>query len=311
MAEKFGIGIVGLGMAIRPHMLSLQDMADRIDVRGVYARTKDSRQAFANESGFPVAASLEAMLADPKLDAILLLRPANARVEIARKVAAAGKHIFMEKPAGRTTADAEEILAICDAAGVKLGVVFQHRFRAASLAMKELLDGGTLGKMASAFIVVPWWRSQEYYSEPGRGTMERDGGGVLITQAVHSLDLMLSLTGPVANVAAISGTTSMHEMETEDFVGAGLEFANGALGALTATVNCFPGDQEYMVFNCVNGSARLAGGILDVHWLDGRHDQVGEVVNTGGCTDPMDFPHDWHMAQIEEFVDAVQSDRQP
>lgn len=310
MARKFGIGIVGVGMAIRPHMLSLQDMADRVEVRGVYTRTKVSRETFAAEAGFPVADSFDSMLEDPALDAILLLTPANARVEIVRKAAAAGKHVLMEKPAGRTTADAEEIVAICDCAGVKLGVIFQHRFRAASLAMKDLLDGGTLGKMASAFLMVPWWRGQDYYNEPGRGTMERDGGGVMLTQGVHSMDLMLSLTGPVAEVAAVAGT-SMHQMETEDFVGAGLIFANGALGSLMATVTCFPGEQEYMVFNCANATAKLAGGELDVHWHDGRHEKSGEAASTGGGSDPMDFPYDWHMAQIEDFVEAVQTDRQP
>ena len=96
-------------------------------------------------------------------------------VEIVRSVAAAGKHILMEKPAGRTTQDAEEIVAICDDAGVKLGVVFQNRFRAASLTMKDLLDSGKLGELALAFLVVPWWRGQGYYDERGRGTLERDG----------------------------------------------------------------------------------------------------------------------------------------
>jgi len=311
MSRKFGIGIVGVGMAVRPHMLSLQDLAGDVEVCGVYARTRAAREAFALESGFPVADSIDALLSKPNLDAVLLLTPANARVEIVRKVAAAGKHILMEKPAGRTTEDAEEIVAICDDAGVKLGVIFQYRFSAAYLSMKDLLDSGKLGELASAFLVVPWWRGQEYYDDPGRGTMERDGGGVLITQAVHSMDLMLSLTGPVAEVAAIAGTTSLHNMETEDFVGAGLKFECGAFGSLMATVNCFPGEQEYMVFNCKKGSAKLAGGVLDVHWLDGRHEEFGEPVSTGGGADPMDFPYDWHQAQIADFGDAVNNDRQP
>lgn len=311
MSRKFGIGIIGVGMAVRPHMLSLQDLAGEIEVCGVYARTRAAREAFALESGFPAADSIDALLSKPNLDTILLLTPANARVEIVRSVAAAGKHILMEKPAGRTTQDAEEIVAICDDAGVKLGVIFQNRFRAASLTMKDLLDSGKLGQLASAFLVVPWWRGQGYYDEPGRGTLERDGGGVMITQAVHSMDLMLSLTGPVAEVAAIAGTTCLHNMETEDFVGAGLKFANGALGSLMATVNCFPGEQEFMVLNCTKGSAKLAGGVLDVHWVDGRREEFGEPVSTGGGADPMDFPHDWHRAQISDFVEAVNNDRQP
>lgn len=311
MGRKFGIGIVGAGMAMRPHMKSLQDLADRVEVRGVYTRTKSSRDAFAAVSGFPAVESYEAMLADPNVDAILMMTPANARVELTKQAAAAGKHILMEKPLERTTAAALEIVETCEQAGVTLGVVFQHRYREASLAIRDLLAGGTMGDMASAFLVVPWWRGADYYAEPGRGTIERDGGGVLITQAVHSMDLMLSLTGPVSDVQAIAGTTAMHDIEGEDFVGAGLRFASGALGSLMATVNCFPGDQEYMVFNCTNATAKLSGGTLDVRWLDGRVEQFGEVAKTGGGVDPMDFPYDWHMANIVDFVDAVQNGTQP
>lgn len=311
MADKFGIGIVGAGMAVKPHMKSLQDLADTVDMRGVYTRNKERRDAFCAEAGFPSIDSFEDLINDPKLDAIILMTPANARVEMVEAAAKAGKHILMEKPVERTTEAASRIVTACDTANVKLGIVFQHRFRAGSLAMKKLLEDGTLGKMASAYLVVPWWRPQSYYDEPGRGTLERDGGGVLISQAIHSMDLMLSLTGPVAEVQAIAGQTALHDMETESFVGAGLRFANGALGSLMATVTCFPGEEEYMVFNCENGSAKLAGGTLQVSWQDGRVEHFGEDVNTGGGADPMDFPHDWHKAQIVEFIDAVQNDRQP
>lgn len=311
MTRKFGIGIVGAGMAVRPHMKSLQDLADTVNVRGIFTRSQESREAFAKLSGFPASESYEAMLADPELDAVLILTPPNARLDLVRAAADAGKHILLEKPVERSTKVAQEIVAICDAAKVKLGVVFQHRFRESSLAIRALLEGGTLGDMASAYLVVPWWRSADYYKDPGRGTYERDGGGVLITQAVHSMDLMLSLTGPVAEVAAIGGTTAMHDIEVEDFVGAGLRFANGALGSLVATVNSFPGNEEYMVFNCANATAKLAGGTLDIHWLDGRVDHIGETVKTGGGTDPMDFPHDWHKANIIDFIEAVHEDREP
>ena len=301
MSRKFGIGIIGVGMAVRPHMLSLQDLAGEIEVCGVYARTRATREAFALETGFPAADSIDALLSNPNLDAILLLTPANARVEIVRSVAAAGKHILMEKPAGRTTQDAEEIVAICDDAGVKLGVVFQNRFRAASLTMKDLLDSGKLGELALAFLVVPWWRGQGYYDERGRGTLERDGGGVMITQAVHSMDLMLSLTGPVAEVAAIVGTTCLHNMETEDFVGAGLKFASGALGSLMATVNCFPGEQEFMVFNCTKGSAKLAGGVLEADYNDTSE---SEIKSTGYVVDTLQASI-WAVENSKSFEGAV------
>lgn len=309
--RKFGIGIVGAGMAVSPHVKSFKDLSDKIDVRGVFTRNKTRREAFANEHGYVAAESYEALLADDKLDAILLLTPPNARMELVKAAANAGKHILMEKPVERTTAAATQIVEICEKAGVKLGIIFQHRFRKGSLVAKELLSGGKLGAMTTAFLVVPWWRSSEYYAEPGRGTFEQDGGGVLITQAVHSLDLMLSLTGPVAEVQAMAGTSSLHDIEVEDFVGGGVKFNNGALGSIMATTSAFPGGQEYMVFNCANASATLSGSVLTVNWQDGRTESFGAETSTGGGDNRMAFPHEWHRAQISEFVEAVQAGRDP
>jgi predicted dehydrogenase len=298
-------------MAARPHVAALRDLADRIDVRGVLTRDRERREAFCAEHGLPPAESLEALLADPELDAVVLLTPPNARAEIVEAAAAAGKHVFMEKPVERTTAAALRIVETCEAAGIKLGIVFQHRFREASLALRELLATGELGRIAAVHLTVPWWRPQSYYDEPGRGTFARDGGGVLISQAIHPLDLMLSFAGPVEEVQAVAGTSRLHRMETEDFVGAGLRFADGALGALMATTASFPGDAEQMVLACENGSARLSGNTLTVRWLDGRTETRGAEASTGGGADPMAFPHGWHAAQLADFAAAVREGREP
>lgn len=311
MTRKFGIGIVGIGMAATPHIRSLKDLSDIIEVRSVYSRNAERRQAFASEHGFRAAESYEAMLADDALDAIILLTPPNARLELVEQAANAGKHIFMEKPVERTTKTATRIVEICEAANVRLGVTFQHRFREGSLKAKELLDSGELGPLATAILMVPWWRSSDYYLEPGRGTFEQDGGGVLITQAVHSLDLLISLIGQAKEVQAISGTSTLHDIEVEDFVSAGVKFRNGALGSIVATTTAYPGGQEYMVFNCANATAILKGSVLTVDWHDGRTESFGEEASTGGGDDRMAFPHDWHRSQIAEFVDAVQAGRDP
>ncbi len=309
--RKFGVGIVGLGAAVTPHAKSLNDLSDIIDVRGVYARNKTNRNAFANKYGFPAVDTYQALLNDDNLDAIILLTPPNARKELVGKAAEAGKHIFMEKPVERTSQAARELVEICENAGVKLGITFQFRFREASLAAKNLLSGGTLGSLASVILNVPWWRSREYYDEPGRGTFEQDGGGVLITQAIHSLDLMLSLTGPVREVQAMSGTSSLHNIEVEDFVGAGIRFENGAFGSIMATTTAYPGGQEYIIFNCANATMTLKGSVLTIDWHDGRHETIGTEAATGGGDNRMAFPHEWHRAQITEFVEAVAANRDP
>lgn len=309
---KLRLGVVGAGMAAKPHALALNALKDRIEVRGVWRRDPAALAEFCTTYGFPAALSLEAMLADPELDAVLILTPPNARQAIVEATAKAGKHILMEKPVERTTAGAEAIVATCDAAGVTLGIIFQHRFRAASKALAEKVTSGDLGALHAAHLVVPWWRPQQgYYDKPGRGTFAQDGGGVLITQAIHSLDLMLSLTGPVRAVTALAATTGLHQMETEDFVAGGLEFASGAVGALMATTANFPGSAESLTLNFDRASATLTGGNLTLSWFDGRIETTGEASNSGGGADPMAFPFDWHMAQIADFADAVQEGRQP
>ena len=308
----FGLGVVGAGMAAKPHALALNALRDRIAVRGVWRRNRAELDQFCATYDFPAAESYEALLADPEVDAILVLTPPNAREEIVSAAAKAGKHVLMEKPVERTTAAAERIVASCDAAGVTLGIIFQHRFRAASMALAEKVRSGELGALYAVHLVVPWWRPQQgYYDKPGRGTFAQDGGGVLITQAIHSLDLMLSLTGPVKAVAALAATTGLHQMETEDFVAGGLEFANGAVGGLMATTANFPGSAESLTLNFDKASATLTGGNLTLNWHEGRTETVGEASSSGGGADPMAFPFDWHMAQIAEFADAVEAGRQP
>lgn len=311
-AHRFGIGLVGAGMASKPHALALQALASTVSVRGVFRRNAGERRAFCAAYGFPEATSLDALLQDPAVDALLVLTPPNARAEIVAAAAAAGKHLLMEKPVERTTAAAVRIVETCEAAGVRLGVIFQHRFRAGSRQLAALLQDGKLGRLQAVHLTVPWWRPQSYYDQPGRGSLAQDGGGVLLTQAIHSLDLMLSLCGPVASVAAIAATTGLHRMETEDFVGAGLRFANGAAGALMATTACYPGGAETLVLVCDRASATLAAGTLTLDWLDGRREVHGEPAGaSGGGADPMAFPFDWHQAQIAEFVEAVQAGREP
>jgi predicted dehydrogenase len=308
----FGIGMVGAGMASKPHALALKALAGVVEVRGVFRRDAAKRVAFAAEYGFPAAESYEALLDDSKVDAILILTPPNAREELVAKAAKAGKHVLMEKPVERTTEAAERIVRLADEARIRLGIMFQHRFRAASQKFASLVAEGALGRLQAAQLTVPWWRPQSYYDQPGRGTLAQDGGGVLITQAIHSLDLLLSLAGPVAEVAALAATTGLHRMETEDFVGAGLRFANGASGALMATTAFYPGGAEAIVLACDRAVATLSGGVLKLDWLDGRSESFGEEKSaSGGGADPMAFPFDWHKAQIIEFVDAVRAGRDP
>ncbi|MFO1070610.1 MAG: Gfo/Idh/MocA family oxidoreductase [Geminicoccaceae bacterium] len=311
MARKRQIAVIGLGLAVEPHARSLVDLAGRVEVRAAFSRSAERRAQFAARHPFPVTGDLDAVLGDPAVEAVLLLTPPDARCELVERLAAAGKAILMEKPVERTTAAAERIVATCERAGVPLGIVLQQRFRPAAERLAAVLAEGGLGRVAAVQLVVPWWRAQAYYDTPGRGTRARDGGGVLITQAIHPLDLMLSLVGPVASVAAVLGTTVMHRMEAEDFAAAGLRFRNGAVGGLIATTAAFPGGAERLTVTGTLGSAVLESSRLTLRWLDGAEATFGEAVPAGAGAAPMAFPHDWHRGVIADFLDALDAGRPP
>jgi predicted dehydrogenase len=247
-------------MAVTPHARSLADLADRVEVAAAYSPSEARRQAFAARFPFPVSADLAAIAADRSIAAVLLLTPPNTHLSLVRDLAAAGKHILLEKPLAGSLADAKAVVQACATAGVALGVVFQHRFRPGARLLAERIRAGALGTLANAAVGIRWWRPQSYYDEPGRGTLARDGGGVLITQAIHTLDLFLTLTPPVSEVIAFAGTSALHRMETEDSVAAALAFEGGALGALDATTAAFPGFPETisLVRNACRGPSRTA-----------------------------------------------------
>lgn len=312
MTRKLGVAVVGLGMAAKPHALALKALSDDIEVIGTFARSAETRQSFFDTHGFAPAKSLKLLAENPRVDALLLITPPNARMDIVSMFANRGKHVLCEKPLERNFASAQRIVQICETAGVKLGVVFQHRFRAASQKLAEMIISGELGSVRLVRANVPWWREQAYYDEPGRGTYARDGGGVLISQAIHTLDLMLSLVGPVAAVQCICATTPFHNMESEDVCAGAIQFVNGAFGMLYASTANFPGEAESLLFDFDNAAAALKAGVLTIQWRNGQVETFGgEAAGTGGGADPMAFPFDWHMSLLSDFASAVVEDRQP
>jgi UDP-N-acetyl-2-amino-2-deoxyglucuronate dehydrogenase len=310
-APRHRIAIVGLGMAVAPHAQSLRDLAARVEVAAAFSPTRARRDAFAARFDFPLVGDLDAIANDRSIGAVLLLTPPRTHLPLVERFAGAGKHILLEKPLETDTPRAEAVVAACERAGVLLGVVLQHRFRPGARALATALAQDRLGRIVAASVAVPWWRPQSYYDEPGRGTLARDGGGVLLTQAIHTLDLFVSIAPPLSEVAAYAATTAVHRMETEDIACAALRFANGALGTLDATTARYPGFPERIDVIGTHGTAALCGGKLDLYFHDGRHEAAGEDGTLGGGADPMAFAHDAHRALITEFLDALDAGRAP
>jgi UDP-N-acetyl-2-amino-2-deoxyglucuronate dehydrogenase len=297
-------------MAVAPHAKSLLDLKDRAQVSYAYSPSLERRGRFAERFPFPQCDRLETILEDRSVDAVLVLTPPNTHLEIVERCAAAGKHVLLEKPLEISTEKAARLVEACKKKNVKLGVVLQHRFRPAAEKLRESLK--SLGQIVSASAAIPNWRPQSYYDQPGRGTRARDGGGVLLTQAIHTLDLFLSFTGEVAEVKSFVATTPVHRMETEDLAAAAVRFKSGALGVVHATTTAYPGFPERIELIGTRGTALLEGTSLKLQLHDGPAMHFSTDAGGGGTgADPMAFPHDWHRSLLADFLDSIEKNRQP
>jgi UDP-N-acetyl-2-amino-2-deoxyglucuronate dehydrogenase len=302
------VGIVGLGMAVTPHAKSLLDLKDRVQVAYAFSPSAERRRKFAERFAFPQCDRLEAILEDRSVGAVLILTPPNTHLEIVGRCAAAGKHVLVEKPLEISTTKAEQLVK--NTSHVKLGVVLQHRFLPAAEKLRERLND--LGKLVSASSAIPNWRPQSYYDQPGRGTRWRDGGGVLLTQAIHTLDLFLSFAGEPLEVKSLVTTTSIHRMETEDLAVAAVRFKSGAIGTVHATTTAYPGFPERIELIGTRGTALLEGTSLKVQIQDQPAFSFSSESGAGGTgADPMAFPHDWHRGVLADFLDAIDKNRNP
>ena len=309
---KTRIGIIGLGMASTPHAKSLAELEDRVEVAAAYSPTETRRREFAGRWSLPIVDSAEAIFADPLIDAVLVLTPPSTHLELAQRAAEAGKHVLLEKPLEITTERAARLVESAENAGVRLGVVLQHRFRPVSVALARIVAEGRLGEIVGASARLANWRPQSYYDQPGRGTRARDGGGVLLTQGIHTLDLLISLAGLPVEAIAYAATTPVHRMETEDMAAGAIRFANGALGTVSATTSAYPGYPDAIELIGTKGSARIENVTLTAQFHDGGEVRLDDEGPGGGAgADPMAFPHHHHRAVIADFLDAIEQGREP
>ena len=310
--------LIGMGMVAQTHVMALRDNAADARLSSVLGRDTARAQAFCAEASAtighrvtPFCDLAQAIASAP--DIAILITPPNARILYAEALAHAGIPTLMEKPVERSYAAAKSVVDTYARANVPLGLCFQHRTRAAAQALKARIAQGDLGEVVHAEIRVPWWRDQAYYDAPGRGTYDRDGGGVMINQAIHTLDLATWLISPVARVQAQMQTSPIHRMEAEDIASALLTFHSGASGVLSASTTAYPGHAESITLTTTRAEAHLAGDTLRLDWHDGRNEVIAPATHssTGGGADPMAFTHAWHQAIIEDFVGAVKTGTAP
>jgi predicted dehydrogenase len=306
------LGLIGLGMAAAPHVEALKALSDRVEVGGVFSPSVERRAAFAAAHGFAAAPSLDAILDDPSIDAVLILTPPSTHLDLVRRAAAAGKSVLLEKPLEVDGRRARALVEACEAAGVALAIVLQNRFRPSIEAAGRLIADGALGEIVSVGARLSNFRPQSYYDEAGRGTRARDGGGVLLTQGIHTLDAMIALVGLPLEVAGLARTSLAHRMETEDVAHAVLRFAGGALGAISATTAAFPGFPDAIDVFGTKGSLRFDANGADLWLVDGPRRRIDDGASSNGAgADPMAFSSLNHQRVLADFLEAVAHRRVP
>ncbi|MBC8009031.1 MAG: Gfo/Idh/MocA family oxidoreductase, partial [Burkholderiales bacterium] len=234
---------------------------------------------FANKHGLTVATWAE-ILQSPDIDVVTLCTPSGHHGNLAAEALHAGKHVVIEKPMEVSVAACDALLAAQRASGRKLAVISQHRFDPASKLVRGLVEENALGRLIAADVRIPWYRTQEYYdSGDWRGTWALDGGGCLMNQGVHTVDLMLWLCGPVREVYARTATAAHERIEVEDLVCATLTFANGTLGTLFASTAAYPGFPVRLALHGTEGTAVLEGDELHTVAIRGRETITGPTAS--------------------------------
>lgn len=307
-----GWGIVGCGMIANFHAKAIAAMRGSKLV-GCFSRSEEKGEEFAKQYGCQPYSDLAQMLANPEIDIVTICTPSGAHLEPGVQAARAGKHVLVEKPLEVTTARCDKLIAECEKAGVRLGTIFPSRFHRSSQLLKAAVDAGRFSEISLAAAYVKWFRTQQYYdSGAWRGTWKLDGGGALMNQAIHSVDLLLWLMGPVKSLSAMTALRAHERIEVEDTAVATLEFASGALGSIEASTASFPGSLKRIEISGSTGYATLEEEAL-IKWDFAKKlkadqkifDEMNSNTTGGGAADPAAIGFKAHQALFEDFVKAL------
>lgn len=314
-SRPFGFGIVGVGMIADFHAQAIAHTQGGRLV-GVATRNPDNARAFAQQHGAAFATTdVAALVARPDVDVICVTTPSGAHLEPALAAVRAGKHVVVEKPIEITTERADELLRAADAANVKVTPIFQARFGEGARTIKAALDAGRFGRLVLASAYVKWHRSREYYTG-WKGTLKLDGGGALINQAIHAIDLLQWFAGLPAEVFCWKTRRVYEHIEAEDTASATLRFPGGALGSIEATTATKPGWARRIEICGEHGSAILDGDFIS-HWSFEREEPGDAAIRAAkdthalgsGASAPNAISFEGHRRQIQDLIDALRENR--
>jgi predicted dehydrogenase len=306
------MGIIGGGNISETHARASREVAG-VEVAAVFGSNAEKVKRLAAAFDAPAFSNFSDFLAHRPMDFVAIGSPSGMHGEQGIAAAERGLHVLTEKPLEIDTQRADALIAATEKAGVKLGVFFQDRFKSDLIRLKEWVAAGLLGKLILADARVKWFRPSNYYSESKwRGTLALDGGGALINQAIHTVDLLIWVCGDVRAVQGMRGT-ALHKIEAEDTLVATLEFANGALGSLQATTSVYPGYPRRVELTGSQGTVIVEHDRLiaaDLRAKPADFASTGDDRNASATSAAVSDVRG-HAAAIADFVRAIETDGTP
>ncbi|MBN1441529.1 MAG: Gfo/Idh/MocA family oxidoreductase [Planctomycetes bacterium] len=319
-SRPLGVAIVGSGMISEFQARAILDlpMARLIGFQDTVSELARKR---AEQYAARCYSDLRDLLCDEAVDIVSICTPSGSHLEPAVEAARAGKHVMVEKPVEITTERIDRIIDACRESGVTLGAIFPRRFMDTSRLLKRAIDGGRFGILSLADVYIKWYRSQEYYDSGGwRGTWELDGGGALMNQGIHGIDLIQWLMGGVESVAGMVATRSHERIEVEDAATASVRYRCGSLGVIEATTAAWPGAKIRIEISGSAGTVIMEDEtILAWSFADESEEDAAirreygprEGLSGGGAADPKAISSEGHRRQFEDFICAIREGRAP
>lgn len=311
--RKIGFGIIGCGMISKWHAEAITAV-DGAYLVGAADADRAKAASFAAEYGCTAFPDADSLIACDRVDAVCICVPSGLHAEYAVRAAAAGKHFVVEKPIAITREQLRAVIDACEENNVKGCVISQLRFAPSVQRVKKAIDDGILGKILFADLTMKYYRTEEYYATSSwRGTKAMDGGGALMNQGIHGIDLVQYLVGPIRSVSGVCKTL-IHDIEVEDTASLTVEFENGAVGTVAGSTAAFPGFPRYIEINGTRGSIALTEDRITLWSVDGEDltaDIGDKSHNVASCNDPTGITFDLHKRQIADMVIALQRDSDP
>ncbi len=309
--KTWNFGVVGAGLIADFHARAIGDIPNAKFVACCDTNLPRA-EALAKKYGGQACGSYEEMLKNKDIDIVTIATPSGLHMEPAVAAAKAGKHVICEKPVEITLERIDAMIEAHARAGTRLGGIFPYRFNDMMIPLREAIRSGRFGTITCASVYVPWWRTDAYYEGSWHGTVKLDGGGALMNQSIHMVDMLCDLMPPVESVQAYTATLG-HKIETEDTAVAAVKYAGGALGLIYGTTASYPGQFRRFEITGTKGTVvNVENSITVWQFADERpedakvRERFMKIEGGGGVADPAAITHENHTRNFKAFLDALE-----